>query len=106
MRARIQLWRVLAVEDDRLIAPARSGIGFTHQPGFQTTRYPCKMTWQGSWEELTQAIEQGTFSGLDDTANHLDRLFLIRVSKGQIDLARSPATCSRSMWSLVASGMR
>lgn len=81
----------LAVEDDRLIAPGRSGIGFTHQPGFQTTRYPCKMTWQGSWEELTQAIEQGTFSGLDDTANHLDRLFLIRVSKGQIDLARSPA---------------
>ncbi len=81
----------LAVEDDRLIAPGRDGIGFTHQPGFQTTRFPCEMIWQGSWEELTQAIERGTFSGLDDTADHLDRLFLIRVGQGQIDLARSPA---------------
>ena len=81
----------LAVEDDRLIAPGRGGIGFTHQPGFQTTRFPCEMIWQGGWEELTQAIERGTFSGLDDTADHLDRLFLIRVGQGQIDLARSPA---------------
>ena len=97
----------LAVEDDRLIAPGRGGIGFTHQPGFQTTRFPCKMTWQGSWEELTQAIEQGTFSGLDDTANHLDRLFLIRVRGEDRSTWRDhPLTCSRSMSSLVASGTR
>jgi len=81
----------LAVEDDRLIAPGRGGIGFTHRPGFQTTRFPCEMIWHGGWKELTQAIEQGTFSGLDDTTDHLDRLFLIRVGQGQIDLARSPA---------------
>jgi hypothetical protein len=81
----------LAVEHDRLIAPGRRGIGFTQQPGFQTTRFPCQMIWQGSWQELRQAIEQGSFSGLDDTTDHLDRVFLIRVGQGQIDLARSPA---------------
>ncbi len=81
----------LAFGDDRLIAPGRGGIGFTHRPGFQTTRFPCEMIWQGSWEELREAIEQGVFSGLDDSIDHLDRLFLIRVGQGQIDLARSPA---------------
>jgi hypothetical protein len=81
----------LAVDGDELTAPGRGGIGFTHQPGFQTTRFPCEMIWQGSWKELTQAIEQGAFSGLDDTTDHLDRLFLIRAGQGQIDLPRSPA---------------
>ncbi len=81
----------LAVEDDRLIAPGRGDIGFTHQPGFQTTRFPCEMIWQGSWKDLMQTIEQGTFSGLDDTTDHFDRLFLIRVGQGQTDLPRSPA---------------
>jgi hypothetical protein len=81
----------LAVAGDRLIAAGRGGIGFTHQPGFQTTRFPCERVWQGSWQQLMQAIGQGSFSGLDDTTNHLDRVFLIRVGQGQIDLARSPA---------------
>jgi hypothetical protein len=81
----------LAVEGDELIAAGRGGVGFTHRPGFQTTRFPCEMIWQGSWKELTQAIEQGSFAGLDDTTDHLDRLFLIRVGQGQTDLARSPA---------------
>lgn len=82
----------LAVEDERLIEPGRGGrIGFMHRPGFQTTRFPCEMIWQGSWKKLTQAIEQGAFAGLGDAVNHLDRLFLIRVGQGKIDLARSPA---------------
>jgi hypothetical protein len=80
----------LAVEGDRLIAAGRGGIGFTHQPGFQTTRFPCERVWQGSWQELMQATGQGSFSGLDDATGHLDRVFLIRVGRGQIDLARSP----------------
>jgi hypothetical protein len=81
----------LVVEGDRLIEPGRGGIGFVHRPGFQTTRFPCERIWQGSWEELTQAIEQDSFSGLDDTTDHLDRVFLIRVGGGRLDLARSPA---------------
>jgi hypothetical protein len=81
----------LAVEGERLIEPRRGGIGFASLPGFQTTRFPCKRVWEGNWDALTRAIENGSFSGLDDTANHLDRLFLIRVGQGQIDLARSPA---------------
>ena len=82
----------LAVENERLIEPGRGGrIGFAHQPGFQTTRFPCEMIWQGSWKELMQAIERSSFSELDDTTNHLDRLFLIHVGQGKIDLARSPA---------------
>jgi len=82
----------LAVEDERLIESGRGGrIGFTHQPGFQTTRFPCETIWQGSWEDLMQAIERGEFAGLGDAIEHLDRLFLIRVGQGEIDLARSPA---------------
>jgi hypothetical protein len=82
----------LAVEDERLIEPGRGGsIGFSHQPGFQTTRFPCEMIWQGGWEDLMQAIEHGAFAGLDDAVEHLDRLFLIRVRQGKNDLARSPS---------------
>jgi hypothetical protein len=81
----------LAVEHERLIAPSRGGIGFTHRPGFQTTRFPCERIWHGGWQELTQAIEQGAFSGLDDATEHLDRVFLIRVGQGEIDRACSPA---------------
>jgi hypothetical protein len=81
----------LAVEGERLIEPRRGGIAFTHLPGFQTTRFPCERLWQGSWEELMRAIEKDSFSRLDDTTEHLDRVFLIRVGQGQIDLARSPA---------------
>jgi hypothetical protein len=81
----------LAVEGERLIEPRRGSIGFASLPGFQTTRFPCKRVWEGNWDALTRAIEQGSFSGLDDTAEHLDRVFLIRVGQGQIDLARSPA---------------
>lgn len=81
----------LGAEEDQLIAPGRGGVGFTHQPGFQTTRYPCERIWYGSWKELRQAVQQGTFSGLEDTVEHLDRVFLVRVGQGQIDLPRSPA---------------
>ncbi len=82
----------LAVEDERLIEPGRGGrIGFMHQPGFQTTRFPCEMIWQGNWQDLMQAIEQEAFTGLDDAIDHLDRLLLIRLGQGKIDLARSPA---------------
>jgi hypothetical protein len=75
----------------RTLAFNSFGLGFVHRPGFQTTRFPCERVWQGSWEELTQAIEDDSFSSLDDTTEHLDRVFLIRASQGQIDLARSPA---------------
>jgi hypothetical protein len=81
----------LAVEGERLIEPRRGGISFTQLPGSQTTRFPCERLWHGSWEELTDAIEVGSFSSSDDTAEHLDRVFLIRVSQEKIELARSPA---------------
>jgi hypothetical protein len=82
----------LAVEGERLITPDRDDrIGFMHQPGFQTTQFPCEMIWHGTWKDLTQAIEQGSFSALNDTINHLDRLFLIRADHGEIDQPRSPA---------------
>lgn len=81
----------LAVDGEQLIEPRRGGIGFTQSPGFQATRFPCERLWHGSWDELNDAIENGSLSGSDDTVEHLDRVFLIRVSKSEIDLARSPA---------------
>ncbi|MCW3033303.1 MAG: hypothetical protein JWM60_1648 [Solirubrobacterales bacterium] len=81
----------LAVEAERLIEPRRGSIGFASVPGFQTTRFPCERIWEGNWDDLTRAIENGSFSGLGDIADHLDRVFLIRVGQGQIDLACSPA---------------
>jgi hypothetical protein len=81
----------LAVTDEHLVVPSRGSIGFTHQPGFQTTRFPCKMIWRGSWKDLMQGIQRGAFAGLEDAAEHLDRLFLIRADDEAIDLARSPA---------------
>jgi hypothetical protein len=82
----------LAVEGDDLIEPGRGGhIGFVHQSGFQTTRFPCTQIWQGSWTDLMQATEQHAFADLSDTVHHLDRLFLIRVGQGKNDMARSPS---------------
>ncbi len=82
----------LAVEGDDLIEPGRGGhIRFAHQPGFQTTRFPCTRIWHGSWTDLTRAIEQRSFADSGDVVHHLDRLFLILIGKGKNDLARSPS---------------
>jgi hypothetical protein len=95
----------LAVEDERLIEPGRRGhIGFAHQLGFQTTRFPCEMIWQGGWEDLMQAIEQGMFAGLDDAVEHLDRLFLIRAGQGRSTSRAHLLICSDSMSRLADSG--
>jgi hypothetical protein len=77
----------LAVDHERLVDIP---IGFAHQPGFQTTRFPCEMLWEGTWTDLMQAIDQGTFAACDDRVECLDRLFFIRKDAEATDLARSP----------------
>jgi hypothetical protein len=82
----------LAVEGDPLTTIGRGGhIGFTHLPGFQNTLFPCETLWHGQWKDLLGAIECGMFLDVSDTVIYLDRLFFIRISRGEIDLARSPA---------------
>lgn len=81
----------LAAEPDGLTGITRGGVGFLHQPGFQTTEYPCEQLWQGDWGTLVKVIDGGAFTGANDAVRHLDRLFFIRASKGEVDLPRSPA---------------
>jgi hypothetical protein len=81
----------LVAEPDRLIGVTRGGVGFLHEPGFQTTEYPCEQLWQGDWGTLVKEIDGGAFTGANDAVRHLDRLFFIRASKGELDRSRSPA---------------
>jgi len=81
----------LAAENERLMGVTRGGIGFLHQPGFQTTEFPCDQIWRGDWETLVGEIDRGTFTRRRDAVQHLDRLFFIRAHDGTIDHARSSA---------------
>lgn len=81
----------LAVDGENLIEIGKDGFYFTHRPGFQTTDFPCEQRWQGSWRDLVDAIDAGTFSLSADTVQHLDRLVFIRTSGDSIDHARAPA---------------
>ena len=78
----------LAGGEEELTLP-RQGLRFAHQKGFQTTMYPCDLLWEGRWQDLADRIEAGEFCEASDAVEHLDRLFLIRVAAGEIDLARS-----------------
>jgi hypothetical protein len=80
----------LAVEQEDLIRIPGDGLRFAHRPGFQTTVFPCAQLWEGSWSDLVQAIDAGEFASTGDTVQHLDRLFFIRASEGEIDDPRGP----------------
>lgn len=79
----------LAADDDRLVSFEGAGLAFSHKPGFQTTQYPCELLFRGSYDELVSAASGGAFDQLEDAVEHLDRLFLVRVSEGSVDQARS-----------------
>lgn len=85
------LYAVFLAADGEGLVQVRGGrVRFTHTPGFQTTALPCELLWQGGLQELVEKIDAGAFAGTADTAQGLDRLFLIRVHDGGIDDARSP----------------
>jgi hypothetical protein len=79
----------LAVEADDLTRIGADGLEFAHRPGFQTTAFPCEELWRGTWPELVEAIDVGTFEDRADTVMHLDRVFYIRTSGDELDLACS-----------------
>jgi hypothetical protein len=81
----------LAVDTEELTTIGRDGLGFSHDPGHQTTLFPCDKLWEGSWHDLVEAIDGGAFSANADTVQHLDRLFFVRADSDSIDYARSPA---------------
>lgn len=86
------LFRVfLAVDAEELTTIGRDGLGFAHREGYQTTLFPCDKLWEGSWQGLVEAIDEGAFSTSVDTVQHVDRLFFVRANGDSIDHARSPA---------------
>lgn len=81
----------LAAGDEPLTGLGKEGLCHTHQPGFQTTVFPCEPLWQGSWSDLVDEIRAGAFASSADSVEHLDRLFFIRVDGDEIEAARSPS---------------
>lgn len=100
-------WRyvvVLVAENERVLGITRGGVGVVHRLGFQTTRFPCEQLWEGDWNALMAEIDRGVFVGVEDTVQHLDRLFFIRAQKDRPEDARSPAdllalqTVPKGLW--------
>jgi hypothetical protein len=96
----------LAVEDDRLIAPGRGGIGFTHQPGFQTTRFPCEMIWKAAGRSSRTPSSTARFLAWTTQPTISIAFFSFVSVKGRSTWRARPLTCSRSRSRLAGNGMR
>lgn len=73
---------VLAHEDETL--------GYWRPSGVELTTTPVRLLWgPGSWVQLRAEVDRGGSNWPTDKVDILDRLFYIRVRRGQIELPRS-----------------
>jgi hypothetical protein len=83
----------LAAREEELVTiggPHRSGAGFAHLPGFQTTAYPMELLWgPGAGPELVASLAEFSDQHPMDEVQFLDRTFYIRqVNGGAIEFPR------------------
>jgi hypothetical protein len=80
---------LLAARREDLTRIGSAGLACAHEPGFQTTHFPCRELWEGSGHELKRLAANGHFDGCADSVAWLDRQFFIRETEGRPEFARS-----------------
>jgi hypothetical protein len=81
---------LLAAPEEELLRYGGDTITVAYREGLQTTRCPCEQLFLGSWEELMTELGSGSFDGVEDSVQVLDRMFLVCVKDSRVEPARSP----------------